>query len=129
MSSSGILRPVALVRTDAVFLRSVLRLLVSADVVPNSPILVPLMADLLLSSDMLVLTRATRRHFPEDGILHSSCILLGIELLRYLSEIGPTLDPLLQLPNVSEVILLLFLNSIFPRHLLLVLLTSSPSLE
>jgi hypothetical protein len=50
MVSSGMLRRVALVRTDVsvelphlVFLRSVRRLLVTASVVPNTPILVTLM--------------------------------------------------------------------------------------
>jgi hypothetical protein len=43
MVFSGMLRRVALVRTDLVVLRSVRRLLVAASVVPSSPILVPLM--------------------------------------------------------------------------------------
>jgi hypothetical protein len=37
------------------------------------PILLTLMMEALSSSDSSVLTRATRRHFPEHDILHSHC--------------------------------------------------------
>jgi hypothetical protein len=98
MVSSGMLRRVALVRTDVseelsasfirmtriselrttlavtsnqyqAFLRSVLRLLVTANVVPSSPILVTLMKGALSSSETSVLTGAIRRNIPEDTIL------------------------------------------------------------
>jgi hypothetical protein len=95
MVSSGLLRRVALVRTDVseepgaslirvtkigelgrntkylVFLRSVRRLLVAACVVPRTPIFVTLMKEVLRSSERSVLTRATWHNNPEDTILHS----------------------------------------------------------
>jgi hypothetical protein len=97
MVSSGMLRRVALVRTDVseepstsfirmtrihelgttlaatsnrrmVFLNSVHRLVVAASV-PSSPILFILMKEALGSSETSVLTRATQRNIPEDTIL------------------------------------------------------------
>jgi hypothetical protein len=72
MVSSGVVRRVALVRTDVSeeFLRSARRLLVAACGIPSSPIFVTLMKEAPGSSETSVLTRATRRNNPEDTILH-----------------------------------------------------------
>jgi phospholipid N-methyltransferase len=50
-----------------VFLRSLFRLLVIANVVPSSPILVTLMMEAIHFSETLVHTGATRSNIPADG--------------------------------------------------------------
>jgi hypothetical protein len=57
--------------TLLVFLRSVRRLLVTASVIPSSPILVTLIVEALCSSETSVLTRATLRNILEDDILYN----------------------------------------------------------
>jgi hypothetical protein len=51
--------------------RSVRRLLVTANVVPSSPILVSLMMEALGSSETSAVIRAPRRNVAENDILHS----------------------------------------------------------
>jgi hypothetical protein len=65
-----------------VFLRSVRRLLVTASVVPSSPILVTLMMEALRSSETAVLTRSMPHNIPDDGIiqLHSSLLITYFKL-------------------------------------------------
>jgi hypothetical protein len=63
-------------------------LLVTAKVVPRSPILVILVMEAIHCSEMSILIRATRRHVPEDGILHSHC---REDLKSYVALTGWTL--------------------------------------
>jgi hypothetical protein len=58
-------------RISRVFLRNVLQLLVAANIVLSSLILLTLMMEAKCSSETSVLTRVTRRHIAEYCILHS----------------------------------------------------------
>jgi hypothetical protein len=72
MAFSEILRHVAPVRTDVL---EELSVLVTASVVPSSPILVTLMKKALISSETSILTRATRRNIPEGTTLNIIIII------------------------------------------------------
>jgi hypothetical protein len=75
MSSSGMSRRLALVRTEVsevhVANRYVLQLLVTANFVPSSLIIFTLMMEKIHSPEKSVLTRATQRYIPEGCILHT----------------------------------------------------------
>jgi hypothetical protein len=76
MVSSGMLRRVALVRTDvseelsASFIRVTRIDALGTTLAVSAPILVTLMKEALSSSETSVLTTATRRNITEDTILH-----------------------------------------------------------
>jgi hypothetical protein len=67
---------------------SILRLLVTANVFPSSQSLAALMIDVIPASIILVPRKATRRHIPEDDILHS---LRRENLKSYIALTGWTL--------------------------------------
>jgi hypothetical protein len=50
-----------------------LQLLVTVNFIPSSLIIFALIIEAIRSSETSVLARATRRHIPEDDILHSLC--------------------------------------------------------
>jgi hypothetical protein len=62
------------------------RLLVTANIVPTSPIPVTLMMEALSSSTTSVLTRATRRNIPEDAILQSHVLFYVLSVFAWLTE-------------------------------------------
>jgi hypothetical protein len=66
--------------SHTVFLRIVLQLIVTANVVPISQIFISLMMEAMRSSETWVLRRAIWHDIPEDSILHNHIITFVIWL-------------------------------------------------
>jgi hypothetical protein len=62
-------------------------LLVTAKVVPSSPILFTLIMEALQSSESWVLTRVTWRNIPEDGIVRRDIVIIFQSKRKFLNEI------------------------------------------
>jgi hypothetical protein len=83
-------------RRITTFLRSVPGLIVTANFVSSSPILVTLMKEALTSSETSEVTRTTRRKIPENTILHSHH---RVNLKSYIFWEPSVLNPLHKLPE------------------------------
>jgi hypothetical protein len=61
-----------------IFLRSVLRLLVNVNIIPSSLILVTPIMNSILSSEVSILTRVTRRYIPEEALLMTIIVKMAL---------------------------------------------------
>jgi hypothetical protein len=103
----------------SVFLRSVLRLLVTANLVPSSPILPNMMMDAICSSETSALITGTRRHIPEDGILHRSRVQRTSAWTEPLLDTarGPFRKPIVRNEVFQLRVLLTVKGIIVPEHI------------
>jgi hypothetical protein len=92
----------------------VFQLLVTANV-PNSLIIFTLMMEATCSFETSVLIRTTRRHIPEDGILHShrrENLRSHIGIKMFLgSRAGPVCEA-----NLTDICEAFFLTEWVPEH-------------
>jgi hypothetical protein len=72
----GACQVLCLISGCTLFPLSPLRLLITANIVPSSSILVALMMEVIRSSETLILTRVTRHNNSDDGIF----IVTGVDV-------------------------------------------------